>query len=146
MQIKNSRQDTYIVSCIEFLWRFCFAGADRVRRDFFVIYSSVFVFSQSSSPNPHFLPFYLYLTPSLCYHTIPLSYYLIARLDMHHDTRYIGKYLLDLALHLMSDEMSLTDGLFSIDEEMQLDDTVESTLSDDTRIDIEDGFILSYDD
>ncbi len=45
----------------------------------------------------------------------------------------------------MSDEVSLTNSLFSIDEEMELGYTIESTLPDNTSIYMFDGFIFCYD-
>jgi hypothetical protein len=64
---------------------------------------------------------------------------------MDDDIGYIGECLLDIILDLMCYEVSLTDRLFPIDEEMEFDDTVKSTLADDTGIDIFDGFISCYD-
>jgi hypothetical protein len=64
---------------------------------------------------------------------------------MDDDTRYIGKSFFNIILDLMCDDVSLPDSLFPIDKEMELDDTVESTLADDTGIDIENGWIRSYD-
>jgi hypothetical protein len=63
---------------------------------------------------------------------------------MDNDARYIGKSFFDIILDLMCDDMSLPNRLFSIDEEMELDNTIESTLADDTGIDIEYFFVLRY--
>jgi hypothetical protein len=63
-----------------------------------------------------------------------------------YDTGYIGELFLDLIFDLVGDDMSLADGLFSIDEEMEFHDPIESALAYDTGIDIFDGCIASYDD
>lgn len=59
---------------------------------------------------------------------------IVTRLDMYDDTLRTWECFLDLGLNLMSDEMSCTYSDLTIDEEMELDDTVKSTFSHDADI------------
>jgi len=55
---------------------------------------------------------------------------------MHHNTSHIREVFLYVIFDLVCDEVSLADSLLSVDEDMELDDTVESTLARDTDIHI----------
>jgi hypothetical protein len=55
---------------------------------------------------------------------------------MYHDTSHIREVFLDIILDLVCDEVSYTNSLLAIDEDMELNDTIEATLTCDTEIHI----------
>ena len=55
---------------------------------------------------------------------------------MHHNTSHIREVFLYIIFDLVRDEMSLANSLLSVNEDMELDDTVKSTLACDTKIHI----------
>lgn len=61
---------------------------------------------------------------------------------MYHNTSHIREVFLYTILDLMCNKVSFADGLLSVDEDMELDDTVESTLARDTDIHILDVRIV----
>ncbi len=72
----------------------------------------------------------------LYYSSYFLVHHLITRLNMYHDTSHIREVFLDIILDLVCDEVSYTNSLLAIDEDMELNDTIEATLTCDTEIHI----------
>jgi hypothetical protein len=58
---------------------------------------------------------------------------------------YIFEVFFEFVLDLMCDQMPCPNGLLSIHEDMELNDTIESALAHDTSIDVFDVFIFGYD-
>ena len=55
---------------------------------------------------------------------------------MDYDSLRIRVSLADIIFDLMSNQVSLSHCFLSVDEKMEFDDTIESTLSHDTYIDM----------